>query len=353
MEATSIPDGGDCLETQAHSKLSLAYLGAHLDSPSSFQPQELPNKTRSESPDSYEPDWLEPKWRQPEYSEGYNFSFVYMDHCLESFHRFRDLPTEVRCMIWEMILPGQRFFRAHLTLFPNMDNPEKTYPRDDALKEVRLVLLQRKGRLDPPVLSAICQESRCVLQQHAKLVFSTGTRNPGLWWMPETDVLGFCQAELPEKEVGRLQDLQGLEHIQHVFLDFEYSLSVSFEFGVDSKAFTGPFEDDEDLEPMINEQPCNHADVQMLRLGLPEPVDPDRIWWQSSDPNDPRKRNLADWPFFYPEYFPGMRLLTVHETGYEDCHYIQKYAYSFDNLCDAGPFCNWSTTFQVGYITTD
>lgn len=335
MEATSIPNGGDCLETKAHSKLSLVYLGAHLDSPSSFQPQELPNETRSESPDSYEPDRSEPKWREPEYSEEYNFSFVYMDHCLETFHRFRDLPTEVRCMIWEMVLPGQRFFGAHLTLFPDMDNPEKMHPRDDALKEVRLVLFQGKGRLDPPVLSTICQESRCVLQQHAKLVFSTGTRNPGLWWMPETDVLGFCQEYFPEKEVGRLQDLQGLEHIQHVFLDFEYSLCALFEVGVDPN-------------PINNKQPCNHAEIQMLRLCLPELMGPDRIRWHWPHLDDPRKRNFSYWPIFYPEYFPGMRLLTIHETGYDFQYYC-----SFGNLCDSASFCNGCTTFHVGRVTTD
>lgn len=351
MEPLNVPEERrlqEKAEDDKNQQLSFVYQDFHIDSPPPSPSQESSMETCSEDPNRN--NTTANKWHgydDREYCKKHNISLVYIDHCLETFHGFRNLPTEVRCMIWELLLPGQRFFRTQAIGWPGNDGQDCRRPRDEALDTARLILplgpLPR--HLHPPVLAAICKESRQVLQRHAKLVFSTASTAeapgaPGMWWLPETDILAFSGIwdALPIKEVGRLRDLQGLEHVRHLFTDYEYAFTVNFDVGM------WPAYRPDDTQ--------QHNDIQMIRLSYPEILDQYYLR-TSSDMFDPDDRSFKDWPFLYPEFFPGMRTLSMHRNlnGEEPCREDDNYACSFINSCDEGPLCADTVTYHLNCET--
>lgn len=146
------------------------------------------------------------------------------------------------------------------------------------------------------------------------MVFSRGAQEPGLWWLPDTDVLWFNKIPREDKKTTRLQSLQGLEHIKHISLSSLYTKSISFLVGCHPEAcLDGP-----------NEQ----ANIQMLQLGLSSSV----YWSGYSNPR------------FCAEFFHGLRVLTVqdnfnyfnHDSEDEDC---MECAMSYHSLGRIDDYC--------------
>lgn len=290
MEAARAPDRRGGLETQE--KCSLVYMDADDDSwpPALLQSQDPPTEARNK--ESNDPTELQSDTQC-------KLSLVCLDHRVQPrpYFPFQELPPELRFMVWENLLPKQRFIRAQ-TLVPELKQANgQALPRDVSLKEVRIVFDLDSGIPDPdelampvrqPILSQICQESRAFLQEHAKMVFSRGPQEPGLWWLPDTDVLWFKKIPQEDRKTTRLQSLQGLEHIKHISMSSLYAPSISYLVGCHPEAcLDGP-----------NEQ----ADAQMLQLGLRSSVD-------ASQCGKPR---------FYAEFFHGLRVLTIQDDYYGD-----------------------------------
>lgn len=283
MEAAQFSDRCGGLEAQNKDKCSLVYLGAHTDSPTSLQFQDLPTQARQKQ--SYEHIELQD-------DTNCKLSLIYRDHHIEPnpYFRFRDLPTELRWMVWKNLLPEQRFIQAQTFLPLQGHKDDEAMPRDLVIKDLFIAFKQDADNpIRQPILSQICQESRAFFQQHAKMVFSRGAQAPGLWWLPEIDVLEFCGDSPDYRKSFHLQSLQGLEDIKHISIGSIYAQSVGFIVGCHPEACrNGP-----------NEQ----SEIQMLRLGLPNPVD---------------LIARADL-FFYPELFSSLRVLTMYYRLFEDC----------------------------------
>lgn len=166
------------------------------------------------------------------------------------------------------------------------------------------------------------------------MVFSRGAQEPGLWWLPDTDVLCFKKMPQEGKKTTRLQSLQGLEHIKHISLASRYFRATYFLVGCYPKAadrFDGP-----------NEQ----ADIQMLRLGFRSLVD----------------ASACGGPRSYPEFFHGLRVLTVQyscghsvkqDSADEDCTNCEM-SYHSSGRCEAAAnHCCGAYGFRLGDMSID
>lgn len=93
-----------------------------------------------------------------------------------TFHRFRELPAEIRVMIWKLALQTPRIFRSG----PSSDDFEIEFPMGWVP-----ILNPHK----PPASAQACREPRAIFKTEAKQLFGF---NEGiyksLWFSPSTDI---------------------------------------------------------------------------------------------------------------------------------------------------------------------
>lgn len=198
-----------------------------------------------------------------------------------------------------------------------------------------LSIFDPSSAIHQPTLSQIGQKSRTFLKEHAKMVFSAGPQKPGLWWLQETDVLGFgpeyCSQEISRKI--RLKSLYGLEYVKHVFLNGPYALSATFQAGFRPEA--------------IHKGSYEQADIQALRIDFEDIASNDR-------------------QEFYPDFFSGLRILTIRNDTrlpYEnkDCilYHVEPRGRSLADISDINPTagacrgCDALGWFRLGDTSID
>jgi hypothetical protein len=87
-----------------------------------------------------------------------------------TFHRFRELPAEIRVMIWKLVLQTPGILRL------DDDNPTEWAPFINRQK--------------PPACAQACRESRAIFKAEAKQLFGPdGGIYKSLWFSPSTDIV--------------------------------------------------------------------------------------------------------------------------------------------------------------------
>lgn len=179
--------------------------------------------------------------RTVENENPHNLTIVYVDHQLDVptdlqasvqtrlCHFFR-LPPELRLMIWEQLLSEVQFVTARMKKPKHIDGNrcECECARD------RSSIATEDG-IKQPVISQLCRESRAFLQERADLVLGREDE-PGLWWIPDRDILKFDQFWHSLDVCPMLVHLKGLHHIQHIYLDEAQGHAITFRAGYDRAA---------------------------------------------------------------------------------------------------------------------
>lgn len=132
-------------------------------------------------------------------------------------------------MVWEYLLPGRRILKA----MARRGRPRSLSDEDIASNtwESRWNF-QITSVVEYPLLLCICRESRAFALKNGHFVFfNIEDKEPGMWWGPE-DVLLFNEEWSNALHLDSLKDLSGLEHVQHIALDFEQSRYTAFVYGI-------------------------------------------------------------------------------------------------------------------------
>ncbi|KAH6961308.1 hypothetical protein HG530_005115 [Fusarium avenaceum] len=103
-----------------------------------------------------------------------------------TFHRFRELPTEIRVMIWKLALRIPRIFR----LGPS----EEDLQRGSEIRMWGPILNTRK----PPACAHACREPRTIFKTESKQILGL---NKGIyksfWFSPSTDIVYWDMETIP------------------------------------------------------------------------------------------------------------------------------------------------------------
>lgn len=177
------------------------------------------------------------------------------------------LPPELRLMIWKLLLPGRRVFKARSS-GASMD-PRRS---DD-----RRFVFGFDSKVSQPILSQICAESRQFLLDcgHGQFIFGL-EGEAGLWWGPD-DVLLFDQEWCLGWSTPSLEGLKGLERVRNIALDPIQALHIYYEYALpeDDKASQDE-NDDGDQDDYHEDEDGEAADSDTEPI-TPEPVQPQRI----------------------------------------------------------------------------
>lgn len=186
------------------------------------------------------------------------------------------LPPELRLMIWKLLLPGCRVFKARSS-GASMD-PRRS---DD-----RRFVFGFDSKVSQPILSQICAESRqCLLDYgHGQFIFGLEGET-GLWWGPE-DVLLFDQDWCLAWSTPSLEGLSGLERVKNIALDPIQARYIYYEYALPKDDETNQDDsDDGDQDDYYEDEDDEAADSDAEPIA-PEPVQPQRItlgYWSCPD----------------------------------------------------------------------
>ncbi|KAH7257161.1 hypothetical protein BKA59DRAFT_552839 [Fusarium tricinctum] len=166
-----------------------------------------------------------------------------------TFHRFRELPTEIRVMIWKLALQTPRIFRSG----PASDDFEIDFPMGWVP-----ILNPHK----PPASAQACREPRAIFKTEAKQLFGF---NEGiyksLWFSPSMDIFYW---DMEDMSPFSLND-SGLyfPDIQNVAVDLthEADLGLATIAGNMSRIFPGC----KRLTVVMVHQPLPNGDVSFTR----------------------------------------------------------------------------------------
>lgn len=125
------------------------------------------------------------------------------------------LPIEIRMMIWEQLLPDPKVLLAKM-------RPVGTDKELESIMTSRMqfYLEDYRGRskLQVPLLSNLCQDSRAFLSDFGGFAFGKdGDR--GIWWNPKADMLVIDSTWEDEDFVTLFDGMSGLQLIKHIALD--------------------------------------------------------------------------------------------------------------------------------------
>lgn len=218
------------------------------------------------------------------------------------------LPPELRLMIWKLLLPGRRVFKARSS-GAHMD-PRRS---DD-----RRFVFGFDSKVSQPILSQICAESRQSLLDYGHGQFIFGLEGEtGLWWGPE-DVLLFDEDWCLGWSTPSLEGLKGLDCVKNIALDPFQALHIYYEYALPEADETNQDgSDDSDQEDYYEGEDGEAADGDAESTAA-EPLRPQRItlgYWSCSDK-----------PHFL-EYFPALNQLMVvfERTMRAFCDYCRIY----------------------------
>ncbi|KAG6357188.1 hypothetical protein INS49_015066 [Diaporthe citri] len=184
-----------------------------------------------------------------------NLTVVYIDHHLDGSISsdtgaviqnqqglFR-LPPELRIIIWELLLPGERILRARARFGRDRRNPldngsSKTKKRRGTwhFRVYKWEIGDYEGhflRLPIPTVLEICRESRQVALRHGSFIFGQrdNVREAGTWWNPDLDVLAFDHSWDLDQHPWALEELYGLEHVKNIAIDEQLAWTFRYNAG--------------------------------------------------------------------------------------------------------------------------
>lgn len=172
------------------------------------------------------------------------------------------LPPELRLMIWKLLLPGRRVFKARSS-GSNLD------PRrgDD-----RRFVFGFDSKASQPILSQICAESRQCLLDHGNGQYIFGLKGEaGLWWGPE-DVLLFDREWWLRWATPSLEGLKGLDCVKNIALDADQARYIYYEYALVEDDNTNQDDsDDGDHEDDEDETTDSHAQPTTTEPEAPQP----------------------------------------------------------------------------------
>lgn len=202
------------------------------------------------------------------------------------------LPPELRLMIWKLLLPGRRVFKARSS-GAHMD-PRRS---DD-----RRFVFGFDSKVLQPILSQICAESRQCLLDYGQGQFIFGLEGEtGLWWGPE-DVLLFDQDWCLGWSTPSLEGLNGLDCVKNIALDPVQGFFIYYEYALPEPDETNQDDSDDSDQENYHEDEDGEAAGGNTESTAAEPLLPQRI-------------TLGYWSFpdksHFLEYFPALDELTV------------------------------------------
>lgn len=168
------------------------------------------------------------------------------------------LPPELRIMVWELPLPGQRLVLARAWCgrdeIRRLSTTEIKGHQSRWFFRVHDWVYGRSeyNELQPeiPTVLQICRESRSVAFRHGSFIFGQQDKSheTGMWWNPELDVLGFDQSWDLDLHPWALARLSGLEHVKRVAIDETQACYFFYEAGYNGRT---PYETPRELrEPL-------------------------------------------------------------------------------------------------------
>lgn len=135
-----------------------------------------------------------------------------------------ELPTELRMMIWDYLLPSPKVLLAKKRDVTTDEDWE-----NGITHRMQFYLEHHSGRstLEVPLLAKVCRDTRAFLLDHGGFAFGKAGEG-GIWWNAKADMLVIDSTWKEDDFKTHFDGMSGLQHVRHLALDTTQAADLAY-----------------------------------------------------------------------------------------------------------------------------